>query len=308
VAVRLPFSRLVHADWSISPRKRWAAVADRLDDGWRVAAPFPVGNTNAFLAVLIAGTRPTLVGFDFPIGLPQFYGEATGLSGFLSALAAFGTTPWSRFYEVAETPDDISIHRPFCPRQATKGVKRSNLLGALGSNSIEQLLRRCDQQTAIRRAACSLFWTLGPNQVGKAAIAGWREILGPARQLGARIWPFEGSLAALVNSPVVIAETYPAEAYAHIGVRFCRGRSKARQQDRIEAANRLEARSASNKITIDEELSRQIKNGFGSNREGEDAFDAAIGLFGMIEVADQRRLEGSTEGVWEGWILGQATS
>jgi hypothetical protein len=70
----------------------------------------------------------------------------------------------------------------------------------------------------------------------------------------------------------------------------------------------LEARSASNKITIDEELSRQIKNGFGSNREGEDAFDAAIGLFGMIEVADQRRLEGSTEGVWEGWILGQATS
>jgi hypothetical protein len=308
VAVRLPFSRLVHADWSISPRKRWAAVADHLEDGWRVYAPLPVGDTNVFLAKLISGSRPTLVGFDFPIGLPQFYGEATGLSGFLSALETFGTAPWPRLYEVAGTPDEISIQRPFYPRQATKGVKRSNLLEALGSNSIEQLLRKCDQRTTTRRAACSLFWTIGPNQVGKAAISGWIELLGPARQLGAKLWPFDGRLAVLANSPLVIAETYPAEAYAHVDIRFRQGQSKRRQHDRINAASGLEARSATNKIALDEDLSRQIRNGFGPSKEGEDAFDATIGLFGMIEVVEQRRPEGSPEGVWEGLILGQTPS
>jgi len=29
-----------------------------------------------------------------------------------------------------------------------------------------------------------MFWTLGGNQVGKAAISGWRELLAPARRAG----------------------------------------------------------------------------------------------------------------------------
>jgi hypothetical protein len=36
----------------------------------------------------------------------------------------------------------------------------------------------CERQTGSRRAACSLFWTLD----GKAAISGWRSVLGPARR------------------------------------------------------------------------------------------------------------------------------
>ena len=63
---------------------------------------------------------------------------------------------------------------------------------------------------------CSLFWTLGPNQVGKAAIIGWRDVLTPA--LGSDksvvLWPFDGSLDQLLKpGNVVIVETYPAECY-----------------------------------------------------------------------------------------------
>lgn len=40
------------------------------------------------------------------------------------------------------------------------------------------------------------------------------------------------------------------------------------------------------------------------------AFDAAMGLFGMIEVVDGGRAEGPAVGAdkWEGWILGQAAN
>lgn len=40
--------------------------------------------------------------------------------------------------------------------------------------------RKASASSAARRAACPLFWTLGGNQAGKAAIAGWRDILQPA--------------------------------------------------------------------------------------------------------------------------------
>jgi len=63
-----------------------------------------------------------------------------------------------------------------------------------------------------RRAA--FFWTLGGNQVGKAAITGWRDVLAPALQGGGSASPFNVSLLSLlVPGNAVIAETYPAECY-----------------------------------------------------------------------------------------------
>ena len=55
-----------------------------------------------------------------------------------------------------------------------------------------------------------------PNQVGKAAIIGWRDVLAPALLDGGPVslWPFDGALPSLlVPGNVVIAETYPAECY-----------------------------------------------------------------------------------------------
>jgi hypothetical protein len=79
------------------------------------------------------------------------------------------------------------------------------------------LRRRCELAQPGRRAACSIFWTLGGQQVGKAAIAGWKEVLIPAlddTEIDLRLWPFDGSLSELVaRGRVVVAETYPAEFY-----------------------------------------------------------------------------------------------
>jgi hypothetical protein len=64
-------------------------------------------------------------------------------------------------------------------------------------------------------------------------------------------------------------------------------------------------------VSFSAELNTQIADGFGARGDGEDAFDALIGLLGMIEVIDGRRLERppdrrAGEAV-EGWILGQVT-
>ena len=79
-----------------------------------------------------------------------------------------------------------------------------------------------------------MFWTLGGNQVGKAAITGWRELLAPARRAGmdVAIWPFDGSARRLLGThSFVVAETYPGEVYEHLGLRpALRSRGGKRRQ------------------------------------------------------------------------------
>jgi hypothetical protein len=303
-----PYTRLVHSDWSISPRKRWAATAVREKTGWRVEAPTRVGDTELFLNYLREGPGLTLAGFDFPIGLPESYGQKTRLADFCGALDAFGSGCWSDFYNVANAADEISMFRPFYPQRSSPTARQVHLIEAHGCGSIEELRRRCEQATISRRAACSLFWTLGGNQVGKAAISGWTEIISPARRLGAKLWPFEGSLDVLAKTGgLVLAETYPAEAYGHVGVKFATGKSKRRQNDRANVAARIVNWSYYNNVALTTELESLISKGFGPRADGEDAFDAVMGLFGMIEVIDGRRPEGPLhEDKWEGWILGQS--
>jgi hypothetical protein len=100
--------------------------------------------------------------------------------------------------------------------------KQSHLISALGVRDVGDLRRICEHATSEPRAACPLFWTLGGNLVGKAAIAGWREIVVPApREEQIAIWPFHGELREpLQKFTLVITETYPREAYRHVGVRF----------------------------------------------------------------------------------------
>jgi hypothetical protein len=122
-----------------------------------------------------------------------------------------------------------------------------------------------------RRAACALFWTLGGNQVGKAAISGWKEIISPARRLGAKLWPFEGSLEVLAKtSGLVLAETYPAEAYGHMGLRFATGQSKRRQNDRATFATSILGWAHSKNVLLAPELVSLIEDGFGAMAVGED--------------------------------------
>lgn len=272
--------------------------------------PCPVGDTAAFVAGLFAARGPVFAGFDFPIGIPMAYARLTGCADFLTALEVFGQGEWSDFFRIAETPQQISPTRPFYPRSSTAGMKQAHLYRALGFNSMDVLRRQCEQATPTRKAACPLFWTLGANQVGRSAISGWQEVVRPARRRGAHLWPFEGGLAELTLSGApVLAETYPAEAYAHVGVALRSKMSKRRQGDRRAAMAGLPDWAQERGVTFSKELTTAIAAGFSPSGDDEDMFDALVGALGMIEVVDGRRAERhsdpSSRDVWEGWIVGQ---
>jgi hypothetical protein len=172
------------------------------------------------------------------------------------------------------------------------------------------LLRKCERRTQHGPEGCALFWTLGGNQVGKGALTGWREVIRPAMLDGALLWPFDGTLAELSrHAGVVLAETYPAEAYTLFEGRFLHRESKGRQADRISKAPAIHRWAHANAVRLSPSLITQIDTGFGPRKLGEDAFDAFAGMVKMIEVVEGRRREIShpwpDTGVWEGWRLGR---
>jgi len=314
--------RLVaHADWSTSPHKRWLALAILQSDGRYLALPPQVvGEADTLLSCLrsLAGPQGgVLVGFDFPIGLPLAYARRAGIEDFLAILPELGRGQWAQFYQPASSPEEISLRRPFYPARAGAASQR-HLVEGLGVESMLDLRRRCEQAHAGRRAACPLFWTLGAQQVGKAAISGWREVLSASSESGLQVfvWPFRGRLEELLRPErIVVAETYPAEYYAFLGVTFSSPRPGSKAGKRLHAeraanAPRLLAWAETAGVNLDEHLRLTILDGFGRSPQGEDAFDAVVGLWGMLEVVLGRRPAGEPQDKAirkvEGWILGQA--
>lgn len=300
---------VVHADWGLSARKRWIARARSHGEGWLIdgghgwdgAASTPL----ARLGAAEPGAR-VLVGADFPIGLPAAFARRAGLPPFPEALELFGTGRWSEFLTVATTASEVSCRRPFYPR-APGGASRAHLTDGLGL-TYAQLLRECERATPTRRAACSVFWTLGANQVGKGAIAGWVELVRPLVAGGAALWPFDGELPGLVEShAVTVAETYPAEYHASLGIGGAGG-SKRRQADRAARAPALADAAAGLGARLAPAVDARVLDGFGPGGDGEDPFDALVGLLGMLRALRDGSTApgGAAVREHEGWILGQA--
>jgi hypothetical protein len=305
-------SMVAHADWGINPNKRWMARATLQDGRYVAHAPEPVGDTSTLVHRLRLETNDdatVLVGFDFPIGLPIEYAKKADVQEFLALLPELGHGEWSDFYRVAERPDQISLQRPFYP-QRPGGTKMRHLLDALDMESSEYLLRRCDKAHGDRQAAAPIFWTMGAKQVGKAAISGWRDLLAPALRspdLDVAVWPFDGTLNDLLQQRrTVIAETYPAEFYRHLELNV---RSKRDQVDRQANASTLLRWANENNIVPSREMRSTIEDGFGPLSDGDDRFDAAVGLFGMLNIVFGHRASGEPEDgathKVEGWMLGQ---
>jgi hypothetical protein len=266
----------------------------------QVSAPSLVGDLDLFLATL--QTQPTVVGFDFPIGFPPVYASRANIRSFLDVFSGLGSGEWKSFYEIAATPSEISVYRPFYPRScSTKGMARhEHLVHGLGVEAMADLLRKCELKRDDRNAACSLFWTLGGNQVGRAAISGWRDVVAPLlrdNRSRTHIWPFDGKFQLPASSgEVVIVETYPAEACLHVGLLVSRGQwSKRRQVDRQSQAASLLHWAEHASVELHKDLRDQITDGFGDSSTGEDRFDATVGLFGMIEVISGRRPSGEPD-------------
>lgn len=296
-----------HADWSVDPRKRWVAIA-RLDEGvWRLAAPEPVGAVATFLGRLRAAADGGAValGVDLPIGLPRAYAALLSQPDFLHFLPTTADRP--NFFQVCAALAEVGVDRPFYPARGVRGMTREAHALAIGLASAAGLSRACDRATAERPAGAPLFWTLGANQSGKAAIAAWQALLLPS--LGSiRLWPFAGPfLALLVPGAVAVAETYPAEALRHLGIRL-KG-SKRRQMDRIAVAGQLAGAMAALGVLPDPALQATTDDGFGADAAGEDRFDCVLGVLCVLNVLMGNRPDGIPDDTWirrwEGWVLGQ---
>ena len=310
-ACKVPSSHIYHADWGTNPSKRWLARAKLGSDGHYTAeAPRLVGDHTQLIASIRSevGSRGcALVGFDFPIGVPERYASAAGIEEFKSFLLGLGAGSWSDFFNCATLAAEISIHRPFYPSKPG-GTKQLHVLTALGLQSIDDLRRRCERKQNGRRAACALFWTLGANQVGKGAIVGWRDVLAPALcdDKNVVLWPFDGRLDELLQpGKIVIAETYPAECYGWFFPNPLRGKGKLEVRRGVGAD--LLSWAIDREVQLEAALQEEIERGF---PEGDDAFDAVVGLFGMIEIITGKRQAGDPSEnrtrQLEGWILGQS--
>lgn len=316
----VPPDLVVHADWSVDGRKRWMAVATRMEDGrYAAGVPEPVGPVDTLITRLLARARGgrVLLGLDVVLGLPAAYAGLLGATRFVDALDRFALAPEG--LEPATRPEEISPGRPFFPRRPGQGQGGpAELARRLGLDGPDDLRRICEHATIARRAAAPLFWTMGPAQVGRAAAHVWRHLLIPARRdgLDLGLWPFDGRLGELVERhALTVVEAYPAAFHRHLGVRLGRqaanGRgSKRNRNDRaanaatlMEAARRLD-------LVIDMDLVAELGDGFGNASQGEDRFDAVVGLMGMLQVLAGARPTGEPRlapvTTVEGWILGQS--
>jgi len=292
----------------------------------------PVGEVRTLLSRMRTAAGKTgslLAGFDFPIGLPAAYARKMGITDFPGFLRSGSQAFWESFFDVARYPQEISLQRPFYPDRPG-AASQAHLLAALGMQDMNQLRRVCELASSCRRPASPLFWTMGGQQVGKAAISGWRELLIPALadpQVAARtkIWPFSGPLTDLLaGDDTVLAETYPAEFYVHLGLDLRQpgpakgqsGRSSKQQKTgkRSQASRRANAAqllgwAERQSVAVDSDTKEKIEDGFGSHASGEDPFDALVGLFGMLNIVLGGRPAGEPPASKltpvEGWILGQ---
>jgi hypothetical protein len=296
----------------MDPRKRWITVAHRSAAGWVLAAPFPVGDVATLLVRLVrqADGGPVALGADLPIGLPRAYAALRPEADFLAFLRGLHRLP--DFFSVCASLADISADRPFYPARGAAGMTRLSHALALGLVDAAGLSRACDRATAERPAGAPLFWTLGANQSGKAAIAAWQHLVLPALADGdvLRLWPFQGPFRSLLRpGSVALAETYPAEALRHFGIRL-RG-SKRRQADRSAASGALVAAMERLSATPDDAMRRTLLDGFGSDAAGEDRFDSVLGVLCVLNVLAGNRPDTAPDDPWirrwEGWVLGQTS-
>jgi hypothetical protein len=299
-----------HADWSIDPRKRWVTIARRNGAGWTLVAPCPVGDVTTFLSRLSreADHGAVALGADLPIGLTRAYAASRPEADFPAFLRGIRALP--DFFTVCATLDDVSPGRPFYPARGIAGMTRLSHALALGLLDAAALSRACDRATTERPAGAPLFWTLGANQSGKAAIAAWQSLILPALEAQAplRLWPFQGPFLSLLSPGcVALAETYPAEALRHLGIRL-RG-SKRRHADRCAAAGALLTAMDQQAATPDDAMRRAILDGFGADAAGEDRFDTVLGVLCLLNVLAASRPDTAPDDPWiqrwEGWVLGQ---
>lgn len=205
------------ADWGKTPNKRAVYVANIKD---RSVRRVPRSDWSFHSVLEEARQRvhhgPVVLAFDLPLGVPESYARAVGSilglqrqTDFLRILKAVAPLP--EFFEPTTKASDWQPIRPFFAVPPKTGGLKSYRREA--EKQGVKLCRAIDELTR----ANSLFVKSGiPGSVGSAACAFWTELaphLSSERDFA--VWPFEGSLAELIESPrIVLAEIYPRVSYA----------------------------------------------------------------------------------------------
>lgn len=241
-----PTAFFLSADWSKDAKKRSVHVADI--HARRICC---AERSDWDLAKLLALARekaqhgPALIGIDLVIGLPASYWRALLRSGAHGRPSSFvewlgGRDTGSDFFRRVHSPSEWRIERPFFHVPRGRGSLKSfkdKLDGGFH--------RRIDLKTGAK----PLFVVSGiPGTVGSATRAFWKELV-PLLRSSDRdfaVWPFEGELNELLRGRrIVLAETYPALAYAaaladDLPTTLVRI-SKTKPQQRSAACDRLKA-------------------------------------------------------------------
>lgn len=320
---------IAHADWSLRAAKRQLCIATRVDKRtgpgtracWTVDAPVPVHTVAppdrlpAVLRQRAGPDRTVFLGVDAAMGLPNAWGHRAGVSHFVDFLTHTVHQPgWEEFWHPAETHDQISARRPFYPRRPG-GTRQQHLIDGLALTGADQLRRMCDRPRPGSPTPCPLFWTLGANQVGKATLTAWRELVVPALHdpaLALSIWPFDGALSDCLQADLTLAEVYPGEVGAWLSLDLASQGGKRKQSARRAQQDALLGALEAVGATPTPALVAIIADGFGPDPAGEDAFDALLGVIGMLQCIDGRHpvwhpdRPGLTQ--LEGWVLGRPPS
>lgn len=158
---------IAHADWGSAAAKRIVATAQLGPGGVYLAhMAQPVGDGGSLLERMGVGGTPTrtLLGFDFPIGLPRAYADRAEIENFSAWLRGLDVD--APFFSVADDLSEVSIDRPFLPRNLTEkspGIK-SRFRAALGLSASESL-RLCERAHAERGPASETL--LDPRSEGR---------------------------------------------------------------------------------------------------------------------------------------------
>src|SRR5579875_2121118 len=192
-------------------------------------------------------------------------------------------TPGSAWWSDSTSPSASQRPTPSPPASRTFSTPCNVSAPAQGLGvPFERLRRRCEHAYAStasepgRRAASPIFWLVGGQQVGRAAIHGWRHVLQRALGNGrdVALWPFHGSLETLFSThQVTIVEAYPGEFKGHLGLGRTRW-SKRSSHDRAARGAELLGWARRHCVDIERELANWVLEGCGPGPGGEDPFDA----------------------------------
>jgi hypothetical protein len=283
---------IVCADWSMYPGRGEAYRARvsrrsisrllRPARGWTL------------LQLLRAATKeadggPVLVGVGVPLGVPASLAAALGRDAgatFLDLLRHAGTIPG--FFDSCPEPARWS------PRQPFFGV-------VAGEHELRRWTRQMETYGVSAYRALDLATTARsplvvsgvPGAVGAAARDVWRTLLADSAAVGARVWPFDGSLAALTATPgVALGEIHPRAAHAV---------AKTDADGRARAIRLLQRAEWVREHGI-------LLGGLEAARLGGDAFDALFGAAALLRgVLEDAPLDSTRTHPMEGGILGTAS-